>query len=139
MIWRVLYPRLFSLSMMLTLVAAGCSTDASLGTVHGKVTLDGTPLATGLVRFVPADGQTATADATIANGEFTAKVPVGEKRVSISAPKVVGKRRAYETADSPTIDVVEELLPARYNAQSELTITITPGKQPAEFALTSGK
>jgi hypothetical protein len=54
--------------------------------VTGTVTLDGRPLESGLIRFVPTDGQTATADATIANGQFTATVPVGEKRVSISAP-----------------------------------------------------
>jgi hypothetical protein len=107
--------------------------------VTGTVTLDGRPLESGLIRFVPTDGQTATADATISNGQFTATVPVGEKRVSISAPKVVGKRKMYETPDSPTTDVVEELLPARYNAQSELTITITAGDQPATFALTSQK
>jgi hypothetical protein len=45
----------------------------------------------------------------------------------------------YDTPDSPTMDVIEELLPARYNAQTELTTTITAGDQPAEFALTSKK
>ena len=134
---RISYPRI--LFTMFVLVAAGCSSDSSHGTVSGTVTLDGTPLASGLIRFVPADGQTATADATIANGEFTAKVPVGEKRVTISAPKVVGKRRMYETPDSPTVDVVEELLPERYNSRSELSITVEAGKQDAEFPLTSGK
>jgi hypothetical protein len=129
-------------ALCLSLCAAaliGCTSDSSKGTVTGTVTLDGQPLTSGLIRFVPTDGQTATADATITNGEFTATVPVGEKRVSVSAPKVVGKRKMYDTPDSPTMDVVEELLPARYNAQSELTITITAGDQPATFALTSQK
>jgi hypothetical protein len=107
--------------------------------VTGTVTLDGRPLESGLIRFVPTDGQTATADATITHGEFTVTVPVGEKRVSISAPKVTGKRKMYDTPDSPTMDVIEELLPARYNAQTELTTSITAGDQPAEFALTSKK
>jgi len=123
---------------MLSLAVAGCSSDSSQGTVHGTVTLDGTPLASGLIRFVPTDGQSATSDATIAHGEFTATVPVGEKRVSISAPKVVGKRKAYATPDSPTVDVVEELLPERYNLRSELSITVEAGTQDAEFPLTSG-
>jgi hypothetical protein len=103
------------------------------------VTLDGNPLEAGLIRFVPADGQTATADGTITNGAFTAKVPVGEKQISISAPKVVGKRKMYETPDSPTVDVVQELLPERYNLRSELTYTVEPGEQEKDFALTSGK
>jgi hypothetical protein len=129
---------LLILFTLLALVAVGCSSDTSQGTVHGTVTFDGAPLASGLVRFVPADGRSATSDATIANGEFTATVPIGEKRVSISAPKVVGKRKMYATPDSPTVDVVEELLPQRYNLQSELSITVTAGSQEAAYPLTSG-
>jgi hypothetical protein len=127
------------LSAAFSIVIAGCSTDTDHGTLQGNVTLDGEPLPTGLIRFIPADGQTPTADATISDGKFTAKVPVGEKRVSISAPKVVGTRKFYDTPDAPTVDIVEELLPARYNAQSELTITVTAGDQPQDFALKSGK
>jgi hypothetical protein len=117
----------------------GCSSDNNQGTVHGTVTLDGKPLASGLVRFDPVDGQTASADAAITDGSFTATMPVGEKRVSVSAPKVVGKRKMYDTADSPTVDVVEELLPPRYNSQSELSITVKAGRQDAEYPLTSVK
>ena len=110
------------------------------GTVEGRVTLDGQPLKTGIIRFVPADGQTASADAQITDGKFTAKVPVGEKKVSISAPKVVGQRKMYNTPESPTIDTIEELLPAQYNAQSTLTLTVTSGsQQPPTFDLKSGK
>jgi hypothetical protein len=126
-------------SVMLALACAGCKSDSSQGTVHGTVTLDGAPLASGIVRFVPADGRTATSDATIADGKFTANVPVGEKRVTISAPKVVGKRKMYETPDSPMVDVIEELLPARYNLRSELSITVSAGSQEAEYPLTSAK
>ena len=117
----------------------GCAPDSGKGTVTGTVTLDGQPLKSGLIRFVPVDGQTPTAESTITDGEFSAQVPVGEKRVSISAPKVVGQRRAYQTPDSPSIDVVEELLPPRYNVQSELTLTVTGGKQDAPFNLMSGR
>jgi hypothetical protein len=139
MICRALYLVMLSFSIVSVLVAAGCSTDSSHGTVSGTVTLDDGPLEKGLIRFVPADGQTATADATIENGVFTARVPVGEKRITISAPKVVGKRKVYETPDSPTVDVVQELLPERYNVRSELTFTVEAGNQEQDFALNSGK
>ncbi len=118
--------------------AIGCASDPGKGVVRGTVTLDGQPLKSGLIRFIPVDGQTPTAEATITDGEFNAQVPVGEKRVSISAPKVVGKRPAYQTPDSPQVDIVEELLPPRYNVQSELTITVDEDNEPANFALTSG-
>lgn len=139
MIRLALCPVMLSFSIVSVLIAAGCSTDSSHGTVTGTVTLDSGPLEKGLIRFVPADGQTATADATIENGAFTARVPVGEKRITISAPKVVGKRKMYETPDSPMVDVVQELLPERYNVRSELTITVAGGEQVQEFALSSGK
>jgi hypothetical protein len=117
----------------------GCASDSSKGTLTGTVTLDGQPLESGLIRFIPVDGQTPTADATINAGQFTAEVPIGEKRISISAPKVVGKRKVYETPDAPTIDIVQELLPARYNVGGELMMTVQPGRQQKDFALTSGK
>jgi hypothetical protein len=119
--------------------SAGCTSDNSQGTVTGKVTLDGQPLKTGLIRFVPADGQSATADATVTDGDFSANVPVGEKRVQITAPKVVGQRKMYQTADSPMVDIIEELLPGRYNVRSDLTATVEPGRQQLTFELTSKK
>jgi hypothetical protein len=122
-----------------SIVFAGCSADSGKGTVSGTVTLDGQPLKSGLIRFVPADGQTPTAEATITDGEFSAEVPVGEKQVSISAPKVVGKRPAYQAPNSPMIDIVEELLPARYNMTSELKLNVTGGRQTEDFKLESGK
>ena len=133
--WRTL--ELFQLSVMLAFAAAGCAPETSHGTVRGTVTLDAAPLANGLIRFVPADGQSPTAEAMITDGKFSAQVPLGAKRVSISAAKLVGKRRVYETPDSPSIDVIEELLPPRYNVRSEITLTVTPGQQQKDFALNS--
>jgi hypothetical protein len=117
----------------------GCTKKSDRGTVTGTVTLDGEPLKSGAIHFVPADGRTAAADATITDGKYTVELPPGEKRVTISSPKVVGKRKMYETADSPTVDVVQELLPAKYNSKSDLTYTATAGSQEKDFPLTSGK
>ena len=117
----------------------GCKGDSKHGTADGTVTLDGKPLKSGLIRFVPADGQTASADATITDGEFTATVPIGQKQVWISAPKVVGKRKAYATPDSPTVDIVEELLPPQYNTTSKITLDVTAGSQQPTYDLKSGK
>jgi hypothetical protein len=117
--------------------AGGCSSEAGKGSVNGEVVLDGVPLKEGTIRFVPSDGQTATADAAVSQGRFSATVPVGEKRVEITAPKVVGKQKMYDTPDSPVVDQVEELLPARYNVRSELTMTVQKGSQQKRFELKS--
>jgi hypothetical protein len=118
-------------------IVFGCSEQSSQGRVTGAVTLDGKPLPAGEIRFVPADGQSATAGATITDGQFEAAVPPGEKNVQISAPKVTGKKKMYETPDSPTIDIVSELLPARYNVQTELKITVGNQTQEENFELKS--
>jgi hypothetical protein len=118
-------------------LAAGCGGGDRPGVVRGAVTLDGQPLAAGLIRFVPADGKTPTADAAITDGRFAAEgVPPGEKRIEISAPKVIGKQKMYDTPDSPVVEQTVELLPAKYNVRSELTMTVLPGEQEKRFELT---
>src|SRR5437763_2737138 len=108
-------------------LAGGCSSEPAKASVTGEVTLDGQPLKQGLIRFVPADGKGPTADAPIADGRFTARVPPGEKRVQVSAPKVTGRIKMYDTPDSPVVEQTAELLPDRYNVRTELTWTLTAG------------
>jgi hypothetical protein len=119
------------------ILIVGCTKKSNRGTVSGTVTLDGEPLKSGVIRFVPADGQTATADSAITDGKYSASVPPGDKQISISAPKVIGQRRVYETPDSPTVDTVQELVPAKYNAKTELTFTVNAGSQEKDFPLKS--
>lgn len=117
---------------LFVVVLSGCSgASPNISTVAGTVTLDGQPLKSGTIRFDATDGRTAAADASIADGKYTAKLPPGEKRVAITAPKVIGKKKMYDTPDSPTFDVTEESLPKRYNAQTELKLTVTSGAQDA--------
>jgi hypothetical protein len=125
------------LALSASLGAAACSTAAQRGTVNGTVTLDGGPLKEGVVRFVPVDGKTPTASANVADGKFTADVPVGEMRVEFSAPKVVGRHKAYDAPDSPVVEDVAELIPERFNIKSELRITVRKGSQDETFALKS--
>jgi hypothetical protein len=113
---------------------AGCG--SGRGNVTGEVTLDGQPLKEGIIRFVPTDGHTPTADAPVSDGHFSANVPVGEKRVELSAPKVVGKLPRM-MPESPQVDDVRELLPQRYNVKSDLKMTVESGTQEKTFELQS--
>jgi hypothetical protein len=125
------------LAVLLAMLLLGCSSKPSGSTVKGSVTLDGAPLADGVIHFVANDGSVPTAEAKVAAGQFEAAVPPGEKRVEIRAAKVVGKKKMYETADSPSVDIVEELLPRRYNVDSELKLTVGEGEQVQDFELAS--
>jgi hypothetical protein len=117
---------------------AGCQRGPAVGTVEGEVTLDGQPLKEGRIALTPLDGQSQTAGATITDGKFALEAPATSMKVEINANRVIGKRRVYEDSpQSPVVDVVEELIPPRYNINSELTLEVKPGPQQAKFELKS--
>lgn len=126
-----------SLCCVFGVFSPGCSKEATQGVVTGTVTLDGQPLKAGTIRFDAADGRAAATDASIIDGKFTAKVTPGDKRVTITSPKVTGKKKMYDTPDSPVFDVTEEQIPRRYNAQTDLKLTVKAGDQDAPFDLKS--
>ncbi len=46
---------------------------------------------------MPVDGKTATTGAVIENGKYKSDAPLGESKVEIRVPKVVGKKKLYDT------------------------------------------
>lgn len=125
-----------SIGILLLASGVGCSGDGN-GRVQGNVTLDGQPLDSGTIRFAAADQRGQPTEATITAGRFEAVVPPGEMRIEIRAPKVTGKRKMYDTPDSPTVDEIAELLPKRYNVNSELKMTVDGSEQTQDFELKS--
>lgn len=119
--------------LLLLVFAVGCG--GGKGVIEGEVTLDGKLLEKGMISFVPEDGKTTPADGPIEAGKFKVTVSAGKKIVKISAPKVVGKTRM--APESPEVDQIEELLPTRYNANSELKLDFTGGTLNKRFELTS--
>jgi hypothetical protein len=130
-----------SLALLCSLIVAivsGCGSDEPpTGTVSGEVTLDGAPLPAGNIQFRPMAGDVGTGGTEIKDGKFEAVVPVGKMRVEITANKVVGKRKAYDSPESPVVDVVEELIPQRYNVTSELSTDVKEGGQTVRYDLKS--
>ncbi|HEV3142386.1 MAG TPA: hypothetical protein VGZ47_00715 [Gemmataceae bacterium] len=129
-------PRHAGIVFLALFVGAGCNSSTK-GRIHGKVTLDGQPVANGSIAFIPTDGKSPTAGAVIKDGIYTAEVPLGAMRVEIHYPKAVGKRKLYDMPDSPTVDITEEQLPPKYNVQSQLTETITAKSSEINFDLQS--
>jgi hypothetical protein len=125
--------RLSFLAILLFLgLLSGCnrSTRPELGLVHGKVTLDGKPLANAIVCFTPdGRGRTSTAftdsDGTYSLG-YIRDVPgaaVGWHIVRITT----GDIRSHKP----------ELAPQRYNTKSELRIEVVAGENTFDFPLAS--
>ena len=59
-----------------------------------------------------------------------------ERPALFSASKVIGKKKMYDTPDSPSVDEVKELLPDKYNAQSQYKLTVKGGVQSETYPLT---
>jgi hypothetical protein len=118
--------------VILLLVVGGCKRSDELQRVPvtGKVTFQGQPLTNGQIRFIPASGPVSGAD--IRDGAYSANqrggVPVGPCRVEIEARRPMAGAQPDPVMGGKARE--EQYLPAKYNTQSELTITIEPGSGP---------
>jgi hypothetical protein len=107
--------------------------------VSGQVTLDGAPLDDATITFVPVgSGQRQAAWTTIKDGHYkiVAKDGLGngQFRVEIRALRTTG---AKANPNEPELINAREIVPGRYNAQSELTTDIKSGANTADFELKS--
>jgi hypothetical protein len=124
--------------------------------VSGVVTLDGKPLPAAVVTFDADDGQFSFGQ-TDSNGKFTLQldsvkdgVTPGKKTVKISTTRKILGLKTKEPGDGEAPAGEEgggegdaakagnrpkELVPARYNKKSELTVEVSSEKTHFEFSL----
>ena len=125
-------------AVLAALLGAGCAKEPPTGMIAGEVTIDGQPLKDGRIQFTPLDGQSQPGGATVVDGKFTAKAPVAKMRVEINGNKPTGKKiKAYDTPESPLMDEIVELVPPKYNINSDLTLDVKPGNQEVKYELKS--
>ncbi len=133
---------LFYLFLTPLVLLTGCNQDSKVGQVHGTVRLDGKPLTTGTVRFVPEAGRAATgridSDGTFTLGTYhdSDGALIGAHKVAIVAFEA-GEydRPAYELRNQKS----KSLVPERFMSvgTSDLTFEVKPGDNQADFDLTS--
>ena len=125
--------------LLLLGIAAGCgpADQVKVYPVKGTVKFQGQPMkGGGSIAFYPTGGQVgATPGGEIKEGKYTARVPVGTAKVEVRVPKVVGRKKIYDTPDSPIQDILAEVLPARYNDNTELTFDVKAGNNQKDFDL----
>jgi hypothetical protein len=138
--------RLLSL-LALFLLPLGCGKHYNLAPVSGRVTLDGHPLAHAEVRFIPLghDDVPPSIGTTDDDGQYEVHLAVegnpagaliGENRITISQDQRHGK--VMPAAGMHKMQRPGELLPSKYNRDSQLTVTVPPeGKSDANFDLKS--
>jgi hypothetical protein len=78
--------------LTLLLAALGCA-EPTTGKLSGTITVDGQPAKMGSIAFMPADGKGRTAGGEIVDGKYAAVVSLGEMKVEIRVPKVVGEKK----------------------------------------------
>jgi hypothetical protein len=111
---------------------AGCGgpTTAKLGTVHGRVTMDGKPLAHAGVRFQPQDGGHDSTGFTDADGNYRLRYIRDIMGARLGAHKVIVSTQHDRAGKTETV-------PARYNTDTTLKANVVAGDQVINFDLTT--
>src|SRR4029078_7580832 len=120
--------------LALVFLAAGCSKPTT-GTLTGTVKVDGQPAKEGAITLIPVDGKGRTAGGVIKDGQYSATASLGQMKVEIRVPKIVGEEKLYDIAHSPMKPKMQESLPKRYNDNTELTVEVTAGEVVKNFDL----
>lgn len=122
---------------------------AHLINAGGTVRLDGKPLANAVITFESTENGTLSFAQTNSSGSYQlqfdsemAGVTSGKKLVKISTTrKLLGLNQTEEGGDDPASEAANaaavELVPARYNKESELTVEVTPNQTVYDFELLS--
>lgn len=131
--------RMLTIALLaLTIGCGGSGGSKPTVKINGKITLDGKPVGGGVVTFEPTDGKGNAVSAKILDGNYEARVQRGVKLVRISYQKVVRTEPVYPgSANSPLMDVTEEVIPAKYNSASRLEKDLTEPSGSTDFALVS--
>lgn len=99
--------------------------------ISGDVTFDGQPVAEGNILFLPADTDAGGDGGRIEDGHYTCRVTPGDKRVRITADRLVPGK-----VDRTGMPPHEQYIPRQYNAATTLR-TVVEGSRELNFSLTS--
>ena len=113
---------------------SGCARQALVGEVEGTVTLDGEPVEKATVMFQPSQGATSYGE-TDGQGKFVLRQSGDRPGVLVGTHKVTVETYRIHTSSEGEPVVIPETIPAKYNANSELTRDVKPGKQIIDFDL----
>ena len=128
--------------VLLTVALGGCGGAEKLNraAVAGAVSLDGQPLESGSIQFVPDANQGPTAGASIAGGRYSveqSKGPmVGKNRVQIRGSRKTGKQ-IRDRLTGQMVDDLVEVVPAKYRDDPAFTVEVKSGENVLDFTLKS--
>ena len=125
-----------SFALLSALLLNGCgSGDLELASVSGTVTLDDRPLPEAIVEFQPASGSPSEG-VTDSAGNYHLRYTAKRKGALLGTHQVRITLSTRTDAQGQKI-AVPQLLPARYNRNSELTAEVKSGSNKLDFPLKS--
>ncbi len=123
--------------MVLMVLVTGCGS-SDLGSVSGKIHLDGEPLANAVVTFYPENADVtagkgaASFGRTDESGYYELHYNRDAKGAEIGAHKVA-ITTLQESSGGDYGAGVKELVPTKYNSNTELTAQVTSGSNRIDF------
>lgn len=138
----------FSRSMRITISAVimvlvtgiygcGCRSTCS---IEGQITVDGQPMSHGNILFVSLRGAKGVTGGEVKNGRYSVSkgLSSGTYRVEIKAPRQTNRLvpKPYGKPDE-MVPEVEESVAAEANTESQLSTTVVPGSNTADFTVRS--
>ena len=128
------------LLMIALMLQVGCGPSGpEIARVQGTVTMDGKPLPSAIIMFVPVGGRPSVSE-TDANGKYVLEFSGGRKGAipGINRVEINTGRLAYEK-DGKNYPAVKESVPVQYNRLTTLEFNVEAGKNnTADFAIKSG-
>ncbi len=110
---------------------SGCGPKTDRLQISGEISLDGSPLDQGSIRFILKEGEKLlSSGAVIKDGKFFIQrekgLPPGTYHLSISSPDTKGPMIPSGPPQQRGIPVAKERIPRKYNIDSQETIEVTP-------------
>ncbi|QDU56675.1 hypothetical protein [Aeoliella mucimassa] len=131
------FRRLLLLPLAMLLVV-GCKSESSGLAVTGSVTLGSDPLPVGTIFLHPLQaGKGVVADIVEGRFEIAASegLQIGEYRVEIYSEKATGRQIPNPDAPDQMMEETKQIIPRRYNTESELTAKITDNTSELDYEL----
>jgi hypothetical protein len=142
---RRLGPRLTAATVAIATLA-GCSQPPVPAGCQGEVSFQAKPVAAGDIRFFPLAGTPGPgASGKIQDGRYAIPVgpglTAGTYLVAVMATRPTGRMLRPEPGYEEAGPVAEEesYIPERFNASSELRVTLQPGENSLDFHLPPAK
>ena len=106
--------------------------------LSGKVTVDGQPMESGVISFLPEEKEGRVSGGPIKGGAYSVTEAMGANagkyRVKINWNKPTG-RRVKDAYGEEIMDEYKEGLPAKYHSKSELTVEVPVKQNTFDFEL----